>query len=72
MRSMSPISSLVLIVGGAAMTVAGIDMTRSLSTTVGHFFTSSPTDHAIWMMIVGIPAMIFGLIGAWRSRRPLR
>ena len=69
---MNTVGSLVLLVGGAAMTLTGVDMTRSFPTAVGHFFTSWPTDRAIWMTIVGVAAMIFGLVGAWRSRPSLR
>ena len=55
--------SLGLLAGGIVLTVVGINATNSFSSDVSRFFTGSPTDKAIWMLIGGIVAGIIGLIG---------
>jgi len=55
--------SLGLLAGGIVLTVVGINATNSFSSDVSMFFTGSPTDKAIWMLIGGIVAGIIGLIG---------
>jgi hypothetical protein len=36
--------------------------------TLDLFFTGSPTDKAIWMLVVGIVAIIIGLAGLLRGQ----
>jgi hypothetical protein len=55
--------SLALLAGGIVLIVVGINATNSFSSDVSRFFTGSPTDKAIWMLIGGIVAGIIGLIG---------
>ena len=64
---MNKIVSLALLVGGIVLIVVGINATNSFSSDVSRFFTGSPTDKAIWMLIGGIVAGVFGLIGVMRS-----
>jgi len=61
--------SLALLVGGVALIVFGIAATNSFSSDVSRFFTGSPTDKAIWMLIGGIIAAIIGLTGTLRSSK---
>jgi hypothetical protein len=68
---MSKFTSIVLVVGGAILAIAGIDHTASFAAALARFFTSWPTDVAIWMVIVGVAAIAFGLNGAWRARNRL-
>ena len=58
---MNKIVSLTLLVGGAVLVVMGINATNSFNSDVSRFFTGSPTDKAVWMLIGGIVATIVGL-----------
>jgi hypothetical protein len=64
---MNKIVSLALLVGGIVLIVVGINATNSFSSDVSRFFTGSPTDKAVWMLIGGIVAGVVGLIGVMRS-----
>ena len=61
--------SIALLAGGVVLIVIGINATNSFSSDVSRFFTGSPTDKAVWMLIGGIVAAVIGLIGALRSWR---
>jgi len=67
---MNRIVSLALLVGGVVLIVVGINATNSFSSDVSRFFTGSPTDKAIWMLIGGIVAASIGLLGMFRGSRP--
>ena len=56
---MNKLISLALLSGGIFFIVVGISATNSFSSDVSRFFTGSPTDKAVWMLIGGIVA------GAW-------
>ena len=66
---MNKIVSLALLVGGIVLIVLGINATNSFNSDVSRFFTGSPTDKAIWMLIGGIVAAIAGLFGTFRSSK---
>ena len=66
---MNKIVSLALLVGGVVLIVIGISATNSFSSDVSRFFTGSPTDKAIWMLIGGIVAAVAGLVGTLRGSR---
>ena len=58
---MNKIFSLALLAGGLVLMIIGINATNSFSSDVSKFFTGSPTDKAIWMLIGGIVATVVGL-----------
>ena len=64
---MNKIVFLALLVGGVVLIILGIQATDSFSSDVSRFFTGSPTDKAVWMLIGGIVAGVVGLIGVMRS-----
>ena len=66
---MNKIVSLALLVGGVALIIIGINAMNSFSSDVSRFFTGSPTDKAIWMLIGGIVAAVIGLFGTLRGWR---
>ena len=66
---MNKIISLTLLVGGVVLMIIGINATNSFSSDVSRFFTGSPTDKAIWMLIGGIVATVIGLVGMLRGSR---
>jgi hypothetical protein len=64
---MNKIVALALLVGGIVLIVVGVNATNSFSSDVSRFFTGSPTDKAVWMLIGGIVAAVIGLATLWRS-----
>ena len=58
---MNRIASLALLAGGIVLMIVGINATNSFGSDVSRFFTGSPTDKAVWMLIGGIIATIVGL-----------
>jgi len=58
---MKAVISLVLLVVGIVLIVFGVGATNSFSSDVSRFFTGSPTDRAVWMLIGGIAAVVVGL-----------
>lgn len=66
---MNKLVSLALLVGGVVFIIFGIQATNSFSSDVSRFFTGSPTDKAVWMLIGGIAAALVGLIGMTRGSK---
>ena len=66
---MNKIASLALLVGGVVLIIIGINATNSFSSDVSRFFTGSPTDKAIWILIGGIVATVVGLAGTLRGSK---
>ena len=66
---MNKIVSLALLIGGVVLIVIGISATNSFSSDVSRFFTGSPTDKAVWMLIGGIIAAVIGLFGTLRGSK---
>jgi len=62
---MNRIIALALLVGGIVLIILGINATDSFSSDVSRFFTGSPTDKAIWMLVGGICAAFVGLAWTW-------
>ena len=52
--------SIALLAGGIVLIVIGVNATKSFSSDVSRFFTVSPTDKAMWMLVGGV---VLGLIG---------
>jgi len=66
---MNKIFSLALLAGGLVLMIIGINATNSFSSDVSQFFTGSPTDKAIWMLIGGIVATVVGLTMTMRGSK---
>ena len=60
---MNKMVSLAFLAGGVVLIVIGISATNSFSSDVSRFFTGSPTDKAVWMLIGGVVASVAGLVG---------
>jgi Protein of unknown function (DUF3185) len=58
-----------LLAGGIALLVFGIQATDSFGSDVSRFFTGSPTDKAMWMLIGGIVLTVVGAVGALRGSK---
>ena len=61
--------ALALLVGGIVLAVLGFNATHAFASDASRFFTGSPTDKAVWMLIGGIIAALVGLTMLWRSPR---
>lgn len=55
--------SIALLVVGVMLTIWGINASESFSSDVSRFFTDSPTDKAVWMLVGGIGCGLAGLFG---------
>ena len=59
--------SLALLVAGIVLVIFGIRASESLGSDISRFFTGSPTDKAIWMLVGGTALSIVGLVGLLRG-----
>ena len=66
---MNKLISLALLAGGMVLIVVGINATNSFNSDVAKFFTGSPTDKAVWMLIGGIVAAVVGLATLLRGQK---
>jgi hypothetical protein len=64
---MNRIVSIALLAGGVVLMIFGINATNSFGSDVSRFFTGSPTDKAVWMLIGGTVAAVVGLVWTLRS-----
>lgn len=55
--------STALLVIGIVLIVLGVSALESFSSDVSRFFTGSPTNKAVWLLIGGLVATIVGLSG---------
>ena len=55
--------SIAVLVGGIALIVFGVSASNSLNSDISRFFTGSPTDKAVWMLVGGAAASIAGAVG---------
>lgn len=53
--------ALALLIGGVVLIVLGVMAMDSFGSDVSRFFTGSPTDKAVWMLVGGIVAAVIGL-----------
>jgi hypothetical protein len=58
---------IALLLGGVASTVLGICATNSFNSDVSRFFTGSPTDKAIWLLMIGFIVSVVGLVQMLRN-----
>lgn len=65
-RFMNRMLSLGLLVGGVVLVIFGLNSTDSLSSSISRFFTGSPTDETILMLVGGSAAVAIGLVGLRR------
>jgi hypothetical protein len=66
---MNKVISLVLLVGGIGLIIYGINASDSIGSSFSRFFTGSPTDKAMWLLIGGAVASTAGLVGMLRGSK---
>lgn len=65
---MNRIPAVVLVALGAAMVVYGIQAAESFSSDLSRFFTGSPTDKTLWLILGGLAASAIGLALLFRGK----
>jgi hypothetical protein len=65
---MNRIISLAIFAGGIVLVIYGVSASKSFSSDVSRFFTGSPTDKTMWLLIGGIVAIVIGLAGLLRGQ----
>jgi len=60
---------LAFLAAGVILVIYGVSASKSLGSDVSRFFTGSPTDKTIWMLIGGVLLSIIGLAGLLRGSR---
>ena len=66
---MNKLLPIALLVGGIVLIIVGINATNSFGSDVSRFFTGSPTDKSIWMLIGGSVAAVVGLTMTLRGSK---
>ncbi len=66
---MNRLCSLILLVGGVVLIIVGFNATHSFTSDVSRFFTGSPTNKSIWILIAGVVCVASGLGLTVSSRR---
>jgi len=61
--------SVALLAVGIMLAIWGINATNSFGSDVSRFFTGSPTNKAVWLLIGGIVLGIVGLFGLFRGSK---
>jgi hypothetical protein len=57
------IISLALLVGGIILIIYGMNASNSVGSGFSRFFTGSPTDKTMWLLIGGAVAAVLGAGG---------
>ena len=65
---MNKVIWLAILAGGIVLVIYGVSASESFSSDVSRFFTGSPTDKTMWLMIGGIVAIVAGLFGLLRGQ----
>ena len=63
---MNKLAWIALLVVGIALVIYGISASESFSSDFSRFFTGSPTDKTIWLLLGGIVVTAAGIIGLVR------
>ena len=61
--------SVALLVVGILLLIWGVSAMESFSSDVSRFFTGSPTDKAVWLLVGGVVSSIVGLFGLLRGAK---
>lgn len=66
--STNKLISLAVLAVGVVLVIYGISALDSFSSDVSRFFTGSPTDKTMWLLIGGVVAVIIGSAGLFRGQ----
>ena len=68
---MNRLVSLVLLIGGIILIIYGVNASDSISSSFSRFFTGSPTDKTMWLLIGGGVAAVIGFVGLVRDSKSI-
>lgn len=63
---MSKPVSLILLVVGVVLIGWGLSAADSIGSQFSEFFTGTPTDETVWLIVGGVAAVVLGLFGLMR------
>ncbi|HLP01521.1 MAG TPA: DUF3185 family protein [Opitutaceae bacterium] len=63
---MNKIPSLILIVAGVALMIAGLSAADSISSDLARFFAGSAFARSVWLLLGGLASATVGFIGFFR------
>jgi Protein of unknown function (DUF3185) len=66
---MNKLLSLGLLIAGIVLITYGVSASNSLGSDFSRFFTGSPTDKTIWLLLGGLVAAVIGTGGLLRESR---
>lgn len=61
--------SLVLLISGIALLIVGISAMDSIASGFSKFFTGSPTDRSMWLVLGGVVLIAISGFGLFRGSR---
>ena len=61
--------SVALLAVGILLIIWGVSASESFSSDVSRFFTGSPTNKTVWLLVAGIVTGIVGLTGLFRGTK---
>lgn len=61
--------SVVLLVAGVILLIAGVNEADSIGSSFSRLFTGAPTDRTVWLLLGGLVAVILGLTSLARGSR---
>jgi hypothetical protein len=61
--------SLALLVGGVILLIYGVSASDSIGSSFSRFFTGSPTEKTMWLLIGGAIATAVGMAGLFRGSK---
>ena len=61
--------SVAFLAVGILLIILGVSASESFSSDVSRFFTGSPTNKAVWLLIGRIAATVVGLFGLLRGSK---
>ena len=66
---MNKVISFAFLAAGIALVIYGINSSHSIGSDFSRFFTGSPTDKTVWLLIGGIVAVAIGAGGLLRGSK---
>lgn len=63
------ITSLALFVAGIILLIFGLNASDSVGSSVSEAVTGTPTDKSIWLIVLGVIALLSGGAGIFIGRR---
>ena len=59
-------TGIALLVVGVVLLVMGFSAAESLSSEISKFFSGTPTNKSIWLIIGGVACLVMGLVSMGR------